>query len=174
MNAPDQRYGAAVVAVGTALVAVAILLVPPLLLRERTMLERDRNSSLVSAMRDVLFMPAARRLLAVNFIEAVGTGAVASVGPYFGQYIVGRPDIAALPPAAYVIANIAAIPLWVRASRRYGRKETWTFAMVLAAIAFAGMWLIGRDQVGLLLALLAVAGGASGCGAVISRRCMRT
>ena len=72
-----------------------------------------------------------------------------------------------LLPAAYVIAGVLAIPLWVRISRRFGARETWMAAMLLAAAAFAGIWFVGPGDLVLLLALLVVAGAAMGCGGVL-------
>ena len=72
-----------------------------------------------------------------------------------------------LLPAAYVISGVAALPLWVRLSRRYGKRRTWIVAMGLAAAAFAGIWTVSAGELALLLALLVVAGAAMGCGGVL-------
>jgi GPH family glycoside/pentoside/hexuronide:cation symporter len=110
---------------------------------------------------------AARRLIFVNFIEAAGVGAVGTMAPFIAEYLLGQPEIVGLLPAAYVIAGVLAIPLWVRISKTFGKRETWMFSMLLAAAAFSGIWFVGKGDVALLMALLVVAGAAMGSGGVL-------
>lgn len=168
MNASDQRHAATLFALATALASACLLLLPPLALSEPTYDRNIKGRGTWHALLDVGSMRAARRFIAVNFIEAVGTGAVAAMGPYVAEYIVRRPDIATLPPAAYVIAGVISLPVWVRVSRSYGKREIWRIAMILAALAFGGLWFIGEGDVALLIALLALAGAAMGAGGAIS------
>jgi GPH family glycoside/pentoside/hexuronide:cation symporter len=169
MNAEDARAAAAWVGVGGALVAPFLLAVTPLGLRDP---ERAGAASggrgLVASFRDVLSTGAARRLLGVQFIEAAGVGAVGTMGPYIAEYLLRRPDAVGLLPAAYVLSGVVAIPLWVMISRRAGARETWIFAMLLAAAAFAGIWFVGQGDLVPLLGLLVVAGAAMGCGGVLA------
>jgi Na+/melibiose symporter-like transporter len=169
MNAEDPRLAARELAIPAALVAVAVLLVTPLALRERADAGGRGGRGFVSAFRDVLATKAARRLLAVEGIEAVGVGAVGTLAPYVAEYLLRRPDVVGVLPAAYVLSGVVTIPLWVRAAARWGRRETWMAAMLLAALAFGGIWTIGPDDLGLLLALLALAGAAMGCGSVLGK-----
>jgi len=167
MNADDPRAAAAWLALPTALAGAAVLAVPPLVLREPAGAARRGGRGLWSAFRDVVAMRPARRLLAVQFIEAVGVGAVGTMAPYIAQYLLRRPDVVGLLPAAYVVSAVAAIPLWVRLSRAYGSRETWTGAMWIAAASFAGMWTVGPGDLATLIALLVIAGAAMGCGGVL-------
>ena len=59
--------------------------------------------------------------------------------PYIAEYLLRRPD-ARRAAAGGVRASpgVAAVPLWVLISRRFGARETWMAAMLLAAAAFAG------------------------------------
>jgi GPH family glycoside/pentoside/hexuronide:cation symporter len=169
MNAEDARAAAAWVGICGALVAPFVLAATPLALRDP-----DRGAapsggrSLFASLRDVLSTSAARRLLGVQFIEAAGVGAVGTMGPYIAEYLLRRPDVVALLPAAYVLAGIVAIPLWVVISRRIGARETWMIAMLLAAAAFGGIWFVGQGDLVPLLGLLVIAGAAMGCGGVLA------
>jgi GPH family glycoside/pentoside/hexuronide:cation symporter len=167
MNADEPRSAAARLAVPAALAAAALLAVTPLLLRERARPDRSGGRGLWPAFRDVLATRAARRLLAVQFIEAIGVGAVGTMAPFIAEYLLRRPEVVGLLPAAYVISGVLAIPLWVRASRTWGKRDTWVAAMWIAAAAFAGIWAVGPGDLALLLALLVVAGAAMGCGGVL-------
>lgn len=167
MNAGDPRAAAALVAVPTAIAAVAVLAVSPLALREPARPERSGGRGLLPAFRDVLSTNASRKLLAVQFVEAVGVGAVGTMAPFVAEYLLRRPDVVGFLPAAYVISGVLAVPLWVRVSRSYGKRDTWIAAMWIAAAAFGGVWWVGPGDVALLMTLLMVAGAAMGCGGVL-------
>jgi GPH family glycoside/pentoside/hexuronide:cation symporter len=169
MNAADPRLAAQELAIPSAVAAAAVLLVTPLALREREGTGGRGGRGFVPAFRDVLRTKPARRLLAVEGVEAIGVGAVGTLAPYFAEYLLRRPDVVGVLPAAYVLAGIVTIPLWVRAAGRFGKRETWMAAMLLAALAFGGIWTVGPDDLGLLLGLLALAGAAMGCGNVLGK-----
>jgi GPH family glycoside/pentoside/hexuronide:cation symporter len=169
MNTADQRVAAAELAVPAALVAALVLLVTPLALREPAHAGGRGGRGLIPAFRDVLATRAARRLLAVEGIEAAGVGAVGTLGPYVAEYLLRRPDVVGLLPAAYVLSGVVAIPLWVRAASRFGARRTWMAAMLIAAAAFGCIWLVGPGDLELMLALLALAGASMGCGTVLGK-----
>lgn len=167
MNAADARVAAAELAIPAALIAAVLLAITPVALREPDRAGRSGGKGLVPAMRDVFSTSAARRLIFVNFIEAAGVGAVGTMAPFIAEYLLGRPEVVGLLPAAYVVSGVVAIPLWVRVSKVFGKRETWMFSMLLAAAAFSGIWFVGKGDVGLLMALLVVAGAAMGSGGVL-------
>jgi GPH family glycoside/pentoside/hexuronide:cation symporter len=169
MNAEDRRLATAELAIPAALVAALVLAVTPFALREPAPAGRSGGSGLLAALRDVLATSAARRLLGVELIESAGVGAVGTMAPYIAEYLLRRPEVVGLLPAAYVISGVVAIPIWVRLSRSFGKREVWMAAMLLAAAAFAGIWLVGPADLALLLTLLVVAGSAMGCGGVLGK-----
>jgi GPH family glycoside/pentoside/hexuronide:cation symporter len=168
MNAAEPRAAAAGMALPVVIGAVALLALVPLLVREPERAERRGGENLWRGLRDVAGNRPARLLLAVQFIEAVGVGAVGTMAPFVAEYLLGRKDAVAFLPAAYVIAAVASIPLWVRISRSFGKRDTWLAAMVLATGAFGGLAFLGRGDVAAAVALLVVAGSAMGCGSVLS------
>jgi GPH family glycoside/pentoside/hexuronide:cation symporter len=169
MNADDPRGIAARLAVPGSLVAAALLALTPFALREPLRVGAVHGGAgLSSALGDVWRNRPARTLLVVYFIESAGVGAVGTMSPYVTEYVLGRPDLVGVLPAAYVLAGVFSIPLWVPASRRFGKRETWLAAMLAAAAAFGGMVTVGRGDEGLLIGLLVVAGCAMGCGGVLS------
>jgi len=167
MNADEPRSAATRLAVPAGIAAALLLAVTPLGLREPERAERRGGRGLLAGLADVLATSAARRLLAVQFVEAVGVGAVGTMAPYVAEYLLRQPEAVGLLPAAYVISGVAAIPLWVRLSRSYGKRSTWITAMAIAAAAFGGIWTVSAGELPLLLALLVVAGAAMGCGGVL-------
>jgi GPH family glycoside/pentoside/hexuronide:cation symporter len=167
MNAADSRRAAAELALPAAGIAAILLAITPLVLRENGRPDRSGGQGLVPAMRDVFATSAARRLIFVNFIEAAGVGAVGTMAPYIAEYLLAQPEVVGFLPAAYVISGVIAIPLWVRVSKTFGKRETWMFSMLLAAAAFCGIWFVGKGDLWLLMGLLVVAGAAMGCGGVL-------
>jgi GPH family glycoside/pentoside/hexuronide:cation symporter len=167
MNADAPRETASMLALPAAAVSVLLLAVTPLVVREPERPDRSGGRSFWSGFRDVLATSAARRLLAVQFVEAVGVGAVGTMAPYIAEYLLRQPEVVGLLPAAYVVSGVAAIPLWVRLSKSWGKRETWMISMGIAAASFAGIWTVGAGDFALLMGLLIVAGAAMGCGGVL-------
>ena len=167
MNAEDARGAAAGLAVPTALAAVIVLAIPPLAVREPDGTGRRGGRGLFAGLRDVVRNRPARLLLLVQLVESAGVGAVGTMAPYLAQYLLRRPDVVGTLPAAYVLSAVLSIPVWVRVSRSFGKRETWLGAMCLAATGFGGMLLLGPGQVVLAMVLLALAGSAMGCGSVL-------
>lgn len=168
MNAEDPRAMAAELAIPAALIVVAMLAITPLVLPDVAASGERGGRGLLPALRDVVSTRPARLLLLVHFVESAGVGAVGTMAPYVAEYLLQRPDVVGLLPAAYVIAAVLSIPIWVRISKSYGKRDTWLAAMVLAALAFGGVWFIGAGDVVLATVLLAVAGCAMGCGGVLA------
>jgi GPH family glycoside/pentoside/hexuronide:cation symporter len=172
MNAEDPRRMAAELAIPAMLIAVVLLAISPLVLREPAVSGERGGKGLFSALGDVLSTRPARQLLLVNFIESAGMGAVGTMAPYIAEYLLGRPEVVGLLPTAYVISSVLSIPIWVRVSKSFGKRDTWLASMVMAVCAFGGMWFVGEGDLALLLALLVVAGCAMGCGGVLGNSLM--
>ncbi|MDX2166712.1 MAG: MFS transporter [Deltaproteobacteria bacterium] len=171
MNAAEPRAATAMLALPGALAAIALLAVTPLAIREPAG-ERRGGQSLRSGLRDVFTNRPARILVLVWFIEALGAGAVGTMGPYVAEYLMRRPDIVGTLPAAYVLSGVVSIPVWVRLARRFGGRDTWLAAMLLAAAAFGGMMVVQEGDLTLLFVLLSISGCAMGCGNVLAASLM--
>jgi len=171
MNAPDARVATARMALPGALLAIALLAITPLAVGEAAP-PASGGRSLFGGLRDVYGNAPARTLIAVWFVESLGVGAVGTMAPYVSEYLLKRPDIVGTLPAAYVVAGIVSIPIWVPVARRYGARDTWLAAMLLAAAAFGAMLVVDEGEVPLLLGLLGLAGFAMGCGSVLSQSLM--
>jgi GPH family glycoside/pentoside/hexuronide:cation symporter len=166
MNADAPRAAAAGLALPTGLLAVTLLAVVPLAVREPAQARRG-GASLWAGLRDVAANRPARLLLAVQFVEAAGVGAVGTMAPFVAEYVLARKDVVAVLPAAYVVSGVVSIPLWVRVSQGLGKRDTWLASMALAAAAFGGLAFVGRGDVTPAVLLLVVAGSAMGSGSVM-------
>jgi GPH family glycoside/pentoside/hexuronide:cation symporter len=89
------------------------------------------------------------RILVIAFVVAlIGNAFVPILVLYVGDYVVGVPKAAPYVIFTYVLTAAASILFWTRLSRRIGKKETWSRALILASVIFAlglyihqGTWL---------------------------------
>lgn len=166
-NAPDPRGAAAQLVAGSVALVSALILIPPLLLREREDYRRLAPESPLRALRDVLRNPHARLLLFVLFIEMSGAGVLGVLSPFVLEYVIKRPELIAAIPAVFIACSVASIPLWIRLSRRFGKRDVWVAAMVVFALSFGAVAFVPERSLVPLFALLIVAGVANGCGGVM-------
>lgn len=83
-----------------------------------------------------------RRLLAAWFVNGLANGLPAVLFPLYLDHVLGvGPGVQGALIGAYFLAGALAIPLWLRASRRWGKHRTWCAAMALACGAF--VWVPG-------------------------------
>ncbi|HEM47343.1 MAG TPA: MFS transporter, partial [Alphaproteobacteria bacterium] len=168
MNSGDQRSTATGAAVLLCALIAGLLAVPPLRVREREEYQATRAAQPLHALRDVLRNPDARRLLMVQFVVMVGISVVGMLSPYLVKYVLKRPDMVGPLPTLFLVFSIGSIPIWVRISRRIGKRAAWTASLVLSGVAFGGVSFAGENDVLLLAVLLPVAGFATGCGGMVA------
>jgi Na+/melibiose symporter-like transporter len=166
-NAEDSRAAAASLAWVAIPVMAVVLLVPACFVKERPEYSGRGGHSSFRAMADVLRNPHARLLLAVTFVEIAGTSVLGIVAPYMIVYVLKRPDLIGPLPGLFLVSSIVAIPLWVRASKRRGKRDAWIVAMVGLAALFGASFFVGEGEVALLAVLFALAGVAAGCGGAV-------
>ena len=100
----------------------------------------------------------------IAFVVAlVGNAFIPILILYVEDYVVRMDGVAPYVIFTYILTAALSIPLWTRLSRRIGKKETWSRALILASVVFAlgtyiheGTWLAW-----LLMAVFA--GFAYGC-----------
>lgn len=161
-----RRAVAGLVAVAVA-AASALLLVPPLRVPERPESHGRGGRGGLAAMRDVARSRHARRLLFAQFVQMLGVGVVGILAPYHFQYVLRRPDLLGTLPALFVLCSVASVPMWVLLSRRLGKRDVWTLAMLAGGVAFGLMFFVREGDVALVSVLLPLAGVALGCGGVV-------
>jgi GPH family glycoside/pentoside/hexuronide:cation symporter len=166
-NAEDSRAAAASLAWAVIPVMAVVLFIPGCFVKERPDYSGRGGRSSFRAMADVLRNRHARLLLAVTFVEIAGTSVLGIVAPYMIVYVLKRPDLIGPLPGLFLASSIVAIPLWVRASKRFGKRDVWMVAMVGLAAPFGASFFVGEGDVALLAVLFALAGIAAGCGGTI-------
>jgi GPH family glycoside/pentoside/hexuronide:cation symporter len=137
-------------------------------LPERIDYQGRGGTTATGAVWDVVRNPHARLLLTVYAIETFGAASVGLLVPYLLDYvIVGMSGMLVPILLMYTVPQFAFTPMWIRLSRRFGKKRLWAFAMWLNAAVFIG-YFFALNNPPLIWTLSFLLGLAAGCGAVIA------
>ena len=102
-------------------------------------------------------------LLASYTVTAIGSNLPATLITYYVQYVIGDPNVEAFL-LLYFVTGVALLPFWVWVSRRIGKKQAWIVSGLINAVAFAGVFFLGRgDSMGyaVLVVISGIGYGAS-------------
>lgn len=121
-----------------------------------------------SAIRDVFRNPHARLLLGVYAIEAFGMGSISFLAPYVLDDVLGSPDFLEVVLLCWVVPQFALTPVWMKLSRRVGKKRLWVAGMVIYAAGFSANLFVAEGGVALLIAIVLVLGVGGGVGNVVA------
>ena len=103
------------------------------------------------------------RLLAAWFINGLANGFPAVLFPLYLQHALQAGPVARGGLImVYFIAGVAAIPLWLRLSRRHGKHKAWCIAMAIACAAFIWVPLLGPGDIAFFVVICIVTGTALG------------
>lgn len=115
------------------------------------------------AVRDVWRNPRARNVLIVYFIEMFGIGGIGVLVPFVVEYVMEMPGKSAFFLGAYGVAQILAIPFWVKLGDRFEKQNIWMFAMGQSLVGFGLMIFIGSGDWLLMGVSALLAGSAGSC-----------
>ena len=122
---------------------------------------KNRSRSHSSAgLRATLASPRMRRLLLVFALNGIASSIPATLFLFFVADVLQAQAASGRFLALYFVAAACALPLWVGASRRIGKRVAWLCAMAVAIAAFGwAFWLRPGD--GTAFALICIASGAA-------------
>lgn len=87
------------------------------------------------------------KLMAVFILNGVASAVPATLLLFFVRDRLQAPQWQGVFLAGYFVAAAVALPLWTRAVRRLGLRNTWLVGMVLSVLAFSAVpWLGAGDQ----------------------------
>ncbi|MEM9176115.1 MAG: MFS transporter [Myxococcota bacterium] len=98
------------------------------------------------AFGDVLRNPHARILLVVLGIDAFGMGSISALGAYMAEDVVRRADLLIPMMSTWMIPQFVCVPIWVRLSRRTGKKRLWLAGMASSIVGFFGILAVGEGD----------------------------
>ena len=100
-------------------------------------------------------------------IENFGTAILAVLIAYVMQYVYGLAQYTTAFMLLYFVPAVLFVPVWIRLSRRFGKRNLWVFSMSMMTLAFAGLAFVRAGDVWLVCALGVIAGVGGGCGQVV-------
>ncbi|MGY1915617.1 MFS transporter [Blastococcus sp. SYSU DS0973] len=124
----------------------------PTLTRVRT--EGRLGATLAVAWRSRPF----RVLLAGFVVQALGIGVMLAGVPYFSEQVLGDPAIGTLLFASLVAPAILIMPLWLRISRRVGKRRGLVVASGLFAVGAALLAVVPQGGTAVALPLVVLVG----------------
>ncbi len=161
----SQRTAYSVLAAFYAIAMIALGVLAFLRLRERPDFAARASNPFIPGVRRALRNRPFRILLTSYVVGSVTAAIPATLLPFFIAYVV-RPEHevfwTAVAITSHFVAGLISIPLWVAASKRYGKRASWLTAFGVAILALGGAFLVGEGDIELGIALLSVAGVAFG------------
>jgi Na+/melibiose symporter-like transporter len=158
----DERDVLAILAWTAAAASIITVIILVVNVREPKFSIRP-SKSIWSDWRGVLTNQPFRRLLAAWAVNGMANSVPASVFPLYLQFGLGvESSIRNVLILLYFACGIAAIPIWLRATRRFGKHRSWCVAMVLACAAFLCVPLIPYGGIGWFVIFSIVVGATLG------------
>ena len=122
--------------------------------------QRVTDDGVRGALRLTLTSARFRTLLLVFALNGIASSIPATLFLFFAADVLQAASSSGGFLALYFVAAACALPLWVRAARRFGKRRAWLASMLLAIAAFAWAWLLGAGDT-LPFALICVASGVA-------------
>ena len=104
------------------------------------------------------------RLIAAYFLNGVANGLPASLFLLYIGHVL-RPEAEAWQAVlllTYFLSAVAAVPIWLRLSYRFGKHRTWIFSIVWACLIFVWVPFLGEGDVWWFLAVTVLTGVSLG------------
>lgn len=165
-------HAARQVALNQAVVASGVmggmLIIAASFLRERGVGSERSTVSALQAIRDVRVNPHARLVLAATFADNLGMAVSGALTLYIAEYVVGDAKLGVLLLVIWLAMSLISVPIWIRLTQRYGKRNGWIAAQILAALSYGGMIFLNEGAVILFLAIGFLAGTAAGCGGTVA------
>ena len=103
-----------------------------------------------------------RWLMGVFALSGIAGAIPATLILFFVEDIVKRPDLAGVFLALYFVFGALGMPIWIAASRRFGKRRAWIGGMFLAVVAFVWAYFLRAGDVVPFAVVCALSGLAYG------------
>ncbi len=108
-----------------------------------------------------------RQLLGSFFLNAVGNAIPASLFILFVTHVIGAADAVGRMLFLYFVCSAISVPFWVAMSKRLGKHQTWTVAILLAAAFFIWTPFLNENSLTIFYLIVIVTGFATGADLVL-------
>ncbi len=130
--------------------------------------ETELPENTLKAAWDVVSKPTPfRQLLASFFLNAVGNAIPASLFILYVTHVLGAADAVGRMLFLYFVCSALSVPVWVAISKRLGKHQTWTIAILLAAAFFVWTPFLGTESLTIFYVIVIVTGFATGADLVL-------
>lgn len=119
---------------------------------------RSNWKSMLTPFRNTQF----RWLMAVSVASGIAGAIPATLILFFVEDVLARPQFAGYFLGVYFLSGALGMPAWLRAARRYGKKNAWLIGMALAVGAFIWAFALGEGDVAPFLVVCVLSGLAYG------------
>lgn len=103
-----------------------------------------------------------RRLLGAWLLNSMANALPATLVLLYVEHALGLAAWTGLFLAAYFIAGVAALPLWLALARRVGKHRAWALSMAWACLVFAAVPLLGPGDLVPFLVVCVLSGASLG------------
>ncbi len=108
-----------------------------------------------------------RQLLMSFFLNAVGNAIPASLFILYVTHVLGAADKVGVLLFLYFVCSAVSVPFWVAVAKRFGKHQTWTIAILLAAAFFVWTPFLNEHTIVWFYVIVAVTGFATGADLVL-------
>ncbi|UCD56732.1 MAG: MFS transporter [Candidatus Hydrogenedentota bacterium] len=145
----SKHKGYSYLAALTGLTTAVFIFIAFFNLRENPEFQKQHPIALKEGLKALFKNRPFRTLLVAFVIALMGNSLVPVLTLYIADYVVKVPRIAPVIIVSYLLMASVSILFWTRLSRRIGKREAWSYALVLSSVVFAistyyheGTWLI--------------------------------
>ena len=103
-----------------------------------------------------------RRLLGAWLLNGMANALPATLVLLYVEHVLGLATWTGLFLAAYFLAGVAALPLWLALARRVGKHRAWALSMLWACLVFAAVPLLGPGDLVPFLVVCLLSGASLG------------
>ena len=136
-------------------------------MREKPGFVERRITSALPVIKDVFKNMYARRILIVNFMDNVSFALTSTLVIYVCTYILNDANIASVFILFFMLPSLLLVPIWMPLARKFGKKNLYTFSMLLSGTAFGSLFFADYNNLAHLYIAGIMAGTANGCNNVI-------
>jgi GPH family glycoside/pentoside/hexuronide:cation symporter len=166
-TAEEPREVARLLATVGGLVVAGTILFAAWRIPERKEFSGRGGANLSRAMRDVLRNPHARLLFIVYGIESFAAGSIGVMVPFIMDDVLGRYDLQEVLIGFYAVPQFLLIPVWIRLSRRIGKKTLWLWGMAAMIPGYGGIIWGAEGGPALVMVLVTILAAGIGIGSVV-------
>jgi GPH family glycoside/pentoside/hexuronide:cation symporter len=166
-TAEDPREVARVLATAGGLLVAGTVLFAAWRIPERKEFSGRGGDNLWGSMRDVLRNRHARLLFIVYGIESFAAGSIGVMVPFIMDDVLGRYDLQEVLIAFYAVPQFLFIPIWIRLSKRIGKKTLWLWGMAAMIPGYGGIIWAVEGGPPLVMVLVTILAGGIGIGSVV-------